>query len=461
MPNEDIKSYISGGPVRVTAKVVFVGFLILVLLIPLVMIQSLVYERKERQEAASRGVMQTWGSEQTVGGPVLTVPYQTRRVEYVAEGKPVTRTETHFAYFLPDHLEVEGRVDPEVRYRGIYRVPLYQVALSVKGRFAPPDLSARRIPEADVLWEDAFLSVGIPDPRAIKETVVLSWDQAPLTFGPGKAQNRVFGSGIEVTVPGLRPAGAGTAHAFAFNLNLAGSRQLHFVPAGKETHVALTSTWPTPSFSGAYLPATRAVTGQGFTARWKVLYLGRQYPQHWVDNEVPANTVTASAFGVDLLFAVDTYQTATRSVKYGALFILLTFMAFFLFEVLSDMRIHPIQYLLVGFALCLFYLLLLSLSEHLRFGPSYAAATAGTVLLIAGYSVAVLRNRGRAAAMAAQIAGLYGYLYILLQAEDYALLLGSLGLFLILGVVMFITRKVDWYALGAPRPRGGEGAKSS
>jgi inner membrane protein len=426
-------------------KIFFVGFLILVLFLPMGMIQSLITERNERHDSADWDVIKTWGGEQTLGGPVLTVPY---RVTTQVDKKNFVTT-TYYARFLPEDLKITGQIRPEVRYRGIFKIPLYRVDLQVQGRFTRPDFSGWRVLETDILWEDATLSVGIPDMRAIQEQVQLSWEGKNLQFGPGSGEKKVFDSGISVKVPGLKEGKNGQDFAFSFPLKLAGSRDLQFLPFGKETSVTLHSDWNNPSFVGAYLPAARQVDEKGFSAEWKVLHLGRNYPQQWLDDEIKPENFNDSAFGVSLLFPVDTYQKTTRCAKYAILFILLTFVTFFFFEILGKLRIHPIQYLLVGLALCLFYLLLLSLSEHLSFGLSYILATAGTVVMITSYSGKVLKNFSRASVMGAVIAGLYGYLYILLQLQDYALLLGSFGLFFILGLIMFITRKIDWYAVAS------------
>ncbi len=426
-------------------KFAFIGFLMLLLFLPMGMIESLITERNQRRDTADWEVVKTWGREQTLGGPVLTVPY----LVYTKVDKNRVTVQTQYAHFLPEDLKVTGEVFPEIRYRGIYQIPLYRTALQVQGFFKRPELSRWRIPEKDILWEEAFLTVGIPDMRAIQEPAKVIWNQSPQEFGPGNGGRAAFDSGIAAPAPGLRGGSTGQEYAFAFELKLAGSKDLLFLPLGKQTDVHLKSAWNNPSFTGAYLPASREVDASGFAADWKVLHLGRNYPQQWLDREIKPENFQESSFGVSLLLPVDTYQKTTRSAKYAILFILLTFVTFFFFEIFNKVRIHPIQYLLVGFAMCLFYLLLLSLSEHLVFGLSYAIATAATVFLITLYSAKVLKNGKRALVMGGVLSGIYGYLYILLQQQDYALLLGSLGLFVALAVIMFITRRVDWYTLGA------------
>jgi inner membrane protein len=377
-------------------------------------------------------------------GPILSVPYRYRNrgpngdtITYVGQTR-----------FLPSSLEIEGEVRPEVRYRGMYEVILYDVGLRWSGAFERPDLGAWKIPPEDILWDEAVLVVGIPDLRGIKRAIVASWGEETLSFEPGTGGVSLCASGIHARVPGLEGAAPDAPVRFSFELRLNGSRELLFSPLGKETRLRLSSTWPSPSFTGQFLPETREVTAQGFTAEWNISYLTRPFPQAWRESEVPAELLGQWMGGVSLFQPVDSYAKTSRTTKYGVLFLFMTFAVYFLFEILGRLRIHPFQYLLVGFALCLFYLLLLSLSEHLGFATSYLLASAGTVGLIAGYSGSVLGSVGRAAAIGAGLAGLYAYLYVLLQLEDYALLLGSLGLFVLLAVAMALTRRVDWYAVG-------------
>ncbi|HEY9419908.1 MAG TPA: cell envelope integrity protein CreD [Thermoanaerobaculia bacterium] len=423
-------------------KLMVLGGLALLLLIPLAMVGSLIRERQARRHQAAEEVASSWGRSQILGGPVLIVPFLMHGKD--DKGKDVTWTS--YAHFLPETLEIDGRIAPERRNRGIFEVAVYRADLHWKGTFLRPDFSNWRIAPQDILWDDAWLSVGIPDLRGIRSGVALTWGGRSLQFEPGARGGGLWDSGLSVRMPELKTAEKGQAYAFAFNLGLNGSQKLDFLPLGKQTKVLLRSSWPSPSFAGAFLPESREVSGTGFEAVWNVSWFGRGYPQQWRSEETQTEKVFASAFGVELFLPVDSYQKTERSVKYGVLFLLLTFLTFFLYEVFNPFSLHPIQYLLVGSAICLFYLLLLSLSEHLPFGLAYAAGAAATVLLIGGYSAAILRGAVRAFLMTAVLGGLYGYLYVLLQLEDYALLLGSLGLFLILALVMYLTRKIDWAA---------------
>jgi len=426
------------------ARAAVICVLVLLLLVPLVMVGSLVREREATRIGVEREVADKWGSEQSLMGPILSVPYRYRTVG------PNREVLTHVGHtrFLPSILGIEGVVRPEIRYRGIYEVALYHVGLRLRGEFERPDLGLWKIAPEDILWDEAVLVVGIPDLRGIKRAVVARWGDETLTFEPGPGSVALCASGIHARVLRLDAVAEGESVPFSFDLDLNGWQELLFAPLGKETRISLSSTWPSPSFTGKFLPDSREVRPNGFTAEWNISYLTRPFPQAWKDNEVTADLLGQWMGGVTLFQPVDSYAKSSRTIKYGILFLVMTFAVYFLFEILGRLRIHPFQYLLVGFAICLFYLLLLSLSEHLGFGRSYLLASAGTVGLITAYSGYVLGDFGRAAAIGAGLSGLYGYLYLLLQLEDYALLLGSLGLFALLAAAMALTRRVDWYAVG-------------
>ncbi len=425
----------------VTVKLLFIAFLALLLLIPMHMIESIVYERNHLYFAAKQDIMNAWGREQTLGGPVLTLPY---RVAYT-DDKGIERVRQARAHFLPEHLSVRGQLDTQMRYRGIYEVPVYVADLKINGRFSRPDLARLGIDPREVDWKEAYLSVAVADPRGIKDPVTLRSNIGDATFEPGGVKVPGFDPQVIAPVAGLMESGAPAGFQFAFDLKLSGTERLAFLPVGDRTEVVLTSAWPSPSFTGAYLPDRRDIDEKGFSAEWKVLHLGRSYPGEWRNGEVPAARIAGSAFGVNLFVPVSTYQKSTRAAKYAILFIGLSFLAYFMFEVFGRLRLHPFQYLLVGFANCLFYLLLLSLSEHMGFALAYTLSAAASTALVAGYSTSILANRSRALAMLALLAGLYTFLYVTLRAEQYAMLSGAVALFAILAAIMYLTRRLDWY----------------
>lgn len=442
-----------------TIKLLTMGLLILLLLIPASMIQTLVRERENRRQEAIREVSGKWGNAQTLAGPLLTIPYRTYHT--TDEGRTITTT--HHAYFLPEALEIDGGIAPETRYRGIYEVVVYTTQLAFSGHFPAPDFSEWGIDAADVLWNEATVVLGISDLRGINEQVVLTWNESSETFQPGLEASEVLDTGISTRVPvGSQPPAAGQ-YTFAFEVDLNGSGTLMATPLGQETTLHLASPWATPSFDGAFLPDERTVTAEGFEARWRVLHLNRNYPQQWrgalpaatggpearpyPPGGVPSTNLGQSAFGVRLLLPVDRYQKTTRAAKYAILVIALTFLVFFFTEVRHRERAHPFQYILVGLALCLFYALLLAIAEHMLFNLAYALAGLATIGLVTLYSRSIFSSQQSALVTGGVLVVVYGFVFVILQLEDYALLVGSIGLFIALALTMYLSRSIDWYGV--------------
>lgn len=421
----------------VTLKLFFIGFLVLLLLIPTFMVQGLIFERSYRADTAKAEVSDKWGRSQTISGPILTIPY---KFHYRNQWNKITGTNIRYAHFLPDALDIDGEIMPEVRSRTIFDVILYTADLKLTGYFEP---SFADVAPRDVLWKNAYISTGLTDMRGLKETPSIKWNEDSYELSAGSIDAKVFETGLSTRLSGLK---AKKKYDFSLDLKVNGSEQIDFIPMGKTTEVSMKSTWSTPSFNGSFLPTDHKITDEGFTANWKVLDLNRNFPQAWNNQTYPTYE---SKFGLKLIMPVDAYQQTTRSVKYAVLFILLTFLTFFLVEVLKKLKVHPIQYLLVGFAIVLFYLLLLSLSEHLDFNTAYLIASIGTICIISFYSGAILKKKAFGFILGAILIALYIYLYVLLQLQDYSLLMGSLGLFLILAMVMYLTRKVDWYKINS------------
>lgn len=419
-----------------------VGLLALVLLIPAAMVRGLIHEREMRRNEAIMEISGKWGNAQHITGPVLTIPYRVYTVDDDGDVRAIIR----YAHFLPEELSINGKALPETRYRGIYEAVLYTADIEIGGTFAPPDFGDTHIDTKDVLWNDAVVTLGIADMRGIQDGIVLDWHGTQLQCDPGVSKSPVFSAHVGTRVRLSPSAATGAPIPFATRVRTNGSDYLRFTPMGRTTTVSLESPWTAPSFDGAYLPDSRSITDDGFAAQWKVLHLNRNYPQQWINEEY---TTDGSAFGVSLMQPVDSYRKNERSAKYAILFISLTFLAFFMIETLTNRRIHPVQYILVGLALCVFYTLLLALSEHTGFGIAYFAAASAVVTLITGYTATVLKCARLTALLGGILAALYGFLYLLLNLEDYSLLAGSIGLFAVLAVVMFVTRKVNWYTLNA------------
>jgi len=415
--------------------------LALVLLIPVVMIWGLVSERQNRNREATAEVSSKWGSTQTIIGPALVLPYTARWTETTPTGE-VSRSGVRNAVFLPRQLRTKGRIDVESRNRGIFRVPVYGLTVSVEGEFGQPNLVELGIDPASVAWDRAHIAVGISDVRAIREQSTVSWNGRQIEFTPGIGGFTDGVSGVHAVVA-AGPSDSG--FKFSFPLTLNGSLGVYFVPFAETTSVQLTSNSPNPDFQGSWLPTERTISQNGFDAMWRVSYLGRNYAQSWISGGDVRKAIEESRFGVQLIEPIDRYRMAERSVKYAGLFILLTFAFVWLIEVMAGTRAHPIQYLMLGAALCVFYLLELSLSERLSFSLAYAIASLAILGLVAAYSRVIFQRGQSAILVAGGVAALYGYLFVLLTNEDAALLYGSIGLFVILGAIMFVTRGVNWY----------------
>ncbi len=414
-----------------------IALLTLLLLIPTAMIQSTIAERQKRRDSVINEINQKWGTSQILSGPVLTVPYR----YYYRNHKDEIMNSTNYLQFLPTSLHITGQVNPEIRYRGIYEAVLYNSEIEFMGEFNALEYKKFKIPEHDILWDDSFVAVGISDMKGIQDLTSLKWNDSALDPNPGIVTHDVLDAGISAPVS-IDPKKQ--ENKFNFKINLNGSSGLYFAPVGQETNVKISSSWKDPSFIGTFIPDEHNITENGFNAKWKILHLNRNYPQQWIGSQYK---IASSTFGVDLLLPVDEYQKTMRTTKYAIMFISLTFLAFFMIELLNKKVLHPIQYLLIGFALLLFYTVLLSLTEHILFKYAYIIAAIANVGLITAYTRGVLKHYLQTILIFAVLAILYGYLYIVLQLQDFALLMGSIGLFGILAVVMYLTRKIDWFLI--------------
>lgn len=428
----------------VTIKLLSIFILMLLLMIPMAFVSSLIEERDELRESAINEVSDKWANEQYVYGPILTIPYN---VSIIADGKE--KKYKNEAHILPSSLSINGKVDPKSLRRGIYEVVVYDSKISFEGSFSNLSRYTDELPEQDILWDEAFLTINISDLRGIKEKIVMNWDGVEKQIEPGSSIPGVIKSGVTVTDIFTEKPDT-NAKNFSFDLNLQGSQYLGFIPLGKETHVQLNSEWRDPSFSGSFLPDNRTVNEAGFTAEYTILELNRNYPQFWKGN-INTENINNSAFGVDLLLPMNDYQKTMRSAKYALLAISLTFLTFFLVEIFSRKEVHPFQYILIGLALILFYTLLVSISEHANFDIAYLISSFSVISIIGLYSKSILHNIKETVLLVVILCGTYTFVYITLQIQDYALLIGSIGLTSILALTMFITRNINWYELGATK----------
>jgi inner membrane protein len=425
----------------VTAKVLGIGVLALLMTIPLLQVSGLVRERQQLRERAIAQIAQGWGGDQVLGGPVLVVP--TMRQVSAGDNQPY-QLKAGSESMLADTLSMDVAMAVQTRSYGIYSAPVFVATVKLGARFNAQDLAQFQHDSA-AAWQagKAELRLPVGDLRGLQEVTDLRINGKPAQFDSSAVR---LGTWPNVVVPIDLDALNGQSIDVQIGLKLAGTESLRLLPLARSTDVNMRAPWHDPSFVGAALPLEHRFDANGFSAHWHLLDLNRSYGQHWTDTEDMNAALQASTFGVQLYQPVDVYQRNVRAGKYGLLFIAMTFVAFFLFEVLKRLRVHPVQYLLVGAALATFYVVLLALSEQIGFGLAYALAAVAVVVIVGGYAMAVLRAR-RAGMLLGSVLGLiYAMLYGLIAAEQYALLIGALVLLVMVALMMYLTRRIDWYA---------------
>lgn len=431
----------------ITLKLLLVGLLTLVLLIPAAWVTFLIEERQHRAEGVVDEIAEKWSGRQTLGGPILVIPYTVSENVRNSSGEERTVLRTEQAYFLPEQLTITGKVEPEVLNRGIFDAVVYRSTLSTKAKFKTPDFTALEVAPDQVQWRNAHFVVGIEDLGGISVTPVVavggtSLDTEPIADIYGRENIAVSNA-----TPGISSKARWTSAAdfqpdVEFTLNLKGSQSLNFIPAGKATAVNLSGPWGNPSFDGKFLPEKRTVNENDFTAQWNILHYNRPFPQQWTGNQ---KTLEGSEFGVNLLVPVDQYQKSIRTSKYAILIILLTFVSLFMVEMIRKIKIHPFQYVLIGAALIIYYTLLLSISEHLGFNTAYWIATGATVLLVSWYTRTFLQERSQTILFSIMLTLFYAFIFVIILQQDFSLLIGSVGLFLVVALLMYFSRKITWY----------------
>ncbi len=434
-------------------KITLIAVLILLLTIPLAMIRGVISERSYYRNDARNSIAESWTGAQRFLGPIVVVPYRIQHERKVWD-KNSEQYETELwyeakrIYLLPEELTLRGQLATEERSRGLYEVPVYRTDLQLTGSFqSQPVVELARGSRDPIEWDSPYLAVTVEDIRGVVSQPQLNWQGTTQEFLSGSGLPKIDG-GMHAPLP-LFPSAEAGRYEFSFALRLHGMESLQFSPVGKSTSVILDADWPHPSFSGRYLPSERTIDNDHFSARWQVSSFSSDMARALaLLEEGNSAEFLTNTFGVSLVSPVDIYQQTDRAIKYGLMFVTLTFVVFFLFEVMKRLRLHPMHYLLVGSALTLFYLLLIALSEHIAFAGAYGIAAVACVGLIGFYVSAVLQSWLRALAVTGLLAILYAMLYFILQSEDNALLMGALLLFAVLSLVMVVTRKVDWYAIG-------------
>lgn len=431
-----------------TARMIMVGLLTLVLLIPLLFVQNLISERAQRQKEVIAETSGKWGESVYFYGPIVKVPYKTyTETVLVNEKTKVATTQksfvTDYAYFFPETLKNTSGVTTKLLKRNNYESVVFTSKMQFEGQYLAPDFSTKNIPDTDIDWAKATILIKTTNLKSIRDEVKIDLAGKAYTFEPVYRTENDTVEALETGYldPGLFANKA--AAKFNFNIIYNGSQQIRIVPIGKTTDVHMTSNWPSPGFSGNFLPgdATKKITDKGFSADWRILHINRAFGQQAF--EVLPN-LQQYAFGVNFVIPVNEYQQNDRAAKYGFLMIGLTFLIFFLIQVISKVRIHIFQYTMIGLALVMFYTLLISITEHSSFLKAYLVAAVAVVAMISLYSVSILKSRKFPVFIAVSLSALYGFIFVIIQLEDYALLFGSIGLFAILGAVMYFSRRIDW-----------------
>lgn len=427
-----------------TAKILMIGLVVLLCQIPILMVDGLIRSRQRRANDVEYEIASKWGYRQKVAGPLLAIPLS-RVVKHTEKDGKNSRTVTsveHSTYFaVPQNLHINGVLHPQMRYRGIYEVILYGSEITLKGTVEFP----QQIPEWTVHWDKSALVLGIADLKGIAN-IKASVNQQPAAPAPGICRHAPFPAGISVFLQ----KSAKCDFEIKFDLN--GCRELLFVMAGRQTQLDLNSPWPSPSFCGAFLPVKRAVTPEGFSASWSVSEFNRDLPAHWIGSEEkflqPEKYLGSTehyerSAGVALVKPADSYMQVNRAVEYAILVFIIVLMAMLIAEKLSKVWVHPLQYFIAALSLVLFYSLTLAISEHTSFGAAYIISTAALTALSTFYSALIYRKLKAALGMFLAVLAAYSAIYVILQLEDYALLAGSVILFILMTVLMAFTGRIN------------------
>ena len=425
-----------------TFRVLFVGFLVLLLLIPMGMVESVIFERSHLYHQANREITASWGKEQLLVGPILTIPY----VKTFSDNAGWSY-DSQYKHLRPQTMTVNSHIETQIRYRGIYKVPVYTATVRFNGLFSLQDTGLAEEDETNIELENGIIQIPVGNSRSIKKPIGFVWDGEVIKLTP-----KLDKSGKETIIFTAKlPArllNKHKVHEFEYELTLAGSNELSFISSSQNTEIKIDSNWASPSFFGIYLPSSHSITDQGFSASWQMSDLLTDMGHSKHEDVSQSWFVNQPRFGIKLIQPVNTYQVVTRAAKYAVLFIGLTFLVYFFAELFGKSLLHPIQYLFVGVANCIFYLLLLSLAEHINFSLAYIISACASTALISLYSKSILKSRAKAVIVGITLSGLYAYLFVTLRSEGFALLIGSFGLFVILGMAMYLTRNIDWHKVG-------------
>ncbi len=426
-------------------KAILIGVLIMVMLVPAALVRQVVRERSLRADEVEWEILQSWGGELQFAGPVLRIPCSRLEEERLKDEKGrETKEYSQIPFDLwvsPAMLELRLGMETMRKSRGIFSVPVFSGTLEMSGAFELTEALAGLSQNETARPGDAELILSIANQKGLCGIEQASWGGSPLDFKPGD-------SGLELLRGGIHAPAAvvvGARKPFELSVSVQGGKRIRMLPLGESTRVTMTADWPAPSYQGEHLPGAQSLDGNGFEAAWDISYLSRGIPLSWKGSKAVNDELAEGFFGVDFFEVLEPYTLNDRATKYAILFIVVPFLALFMLELFARKLLHPIQYLLAGIANMVFYLLLLSLSEHIPFGAAYLASAAAVSLMVFLYSRSIFKDVKKAWYMGLVMGSSYLYLFITLQSEDWALLIGAFGAFAVTGLVMFVTRNVDWY----------------
>lgn len=434
----------------ITARMIMIITIILILLIPLSYIKDLIREREYRQDDVINEINNKWGKDVLLYGPILKVPYKTYKEKSVfnQETKQYTTEKevfVNYAYFFPRTLDFDANINSKKKKRNNYESVVYESNIVLNGTFNNPDFSSKSINENDIIWDKSSIIFKTSNLKGIRNEVKIQLNNNSYTFQTNyDSKSNGYLDELESNYLKEENSDFTKNQNFKLTLSYNGSKSMQFIPIGKTTTAQMISNWKNPSFTGNYLPINegKKVTANGFKANWKVLDINRPFSQQFFGN-LP--NLSEYAFGTNFIVPVDEYQKSNRSSKYGFMVIGLTFLVFFLIQTMSKIHIHPFQYVMIGIALVMFYTLLISISEHSSFLKAYLISSIAVVSLITLYSKSILKNLKFVSLIGVCLTALYGFIFVIIQLENYALLVGSIGLFTILAAVMYVSRKIDWH----------------
>lgn len=419
-----------------TFKMAIIGIMILLLLIPLSMIKSIISERESNSLQVENDISAQWGHAQVLAGPILNIPTEKSTVD--KNGNVIV--ERDWLHIMPSNLNIATQLNPEIRYRGIFKTAVYTSQSAITGNFKlaikPEDITGT--PD----WSKAVITFGVSDNRGIRGDVQILWNHVPLEAESGMLTQAITKTGFSIKTP-LTVTDLENSIPFDIQLELSGSKTFAILPLGQKSNIDITSSWTNPSFSGNLLPQTRDISENGFKANWQLTHLNRNFPQYWQGSQFD---VWEHTLGVDLFLPVNHYQKAMRSAKYGILFIVLTLLVFLFIELIKNKKVHLFQYLLVGLALILFFSLLTALSEHTGFNMAYLIASIVNIVVIGLFAYGLLQDIRLTSWVTGLLILMYSFLFVLLQLNDLAFLAGNIGLVIILSVIMKASLKLTGQA---------------